>query len=260
MLRKLIKHSRIAAANWRHHRQGRCVICGHRGLFYAFDADDPKEMLLCLKCRSVSRQRLLARHLLKLQGIENAHSIKSASRQLAGLKVLDSSGNGPLSTFSGHSPNWVRGAFSENPASLAGGLTFVDLQAIPFDEDYFDVVISEDVLEHVPDPARALSEIRRVLRPEGIHLFTVPYNSLCPTLVRAQLIDGEVVHHADAAYHWDPEIRSECLVFNDFGIDFEDTVRQSGMSFECLRNTNLSSRGLLGNRSVFLSRKPKTSR
>jgi len=43
----------------------------------------------------------------------------------------------------------------------------IDAQAIPFGSDSFDVVIANHMLYHVPDRARGLSEIRRVLRPGG---------------------------------------------------------------------------------------------
>jgi SAM-dependent methyltransferase len=42
--------------------------------------------------------------------------------------------------------------------------------AIP--DESFDVVISTQTLEHVRDPARSISEIRRVLRPGGIALLS----------------------------------------------------------------------------------------
>lgn len=38
---------------------------------------------------------------------------------------------------------------------------------IPFPDNSFDVIWTVDVLEHVPKPERALSEMRRVLRPDG---------------------------------------------------------------------------------------------
>lgn len=45
---------------------------------------------------------------------------------------------------------------------------------LPFDDDAFDVVTAFDVLEHIDDDARALREIRRVLRPGGTLLLSVP--------------------------------------------------------------------------------------
>jgi SAM-dependent methyltransferase len=43
----------------------------------------------------------------------------------------------------------------------------VDAQAIPYPRDRFDGVLANHMLYHVPDRARALSEIRRVLKPGG---------------------------------------------------------------------------------------------
>lgn len=63
-------------------------------------------------------------------------------------------------------------------ADLAlGGLPDVaaDLIALPFRDAAFDAVKATEVLEHVPDTARALAECRRVLRPGGHLVVTVPF-------------------------------------------------------------------------------------
>jgi len=49
-----------------------------------------------------------------------------------------------------------------------------DLTAAPFPDDAFDIVICSHVLEHVPDDARALGEIRRILAPGGHALLLTP--------------------------------------------------------------------------------------
>ncbi len=51
---------------------------------------------------------------------------------------------------------------------------------MPFEDDYFDYVVSWDVMEHVQDHDRALSEIRRVLKPCGrsLHFFPACYRFL----------------------------------------------------------------------------------
>jgi ubiquinone/menaquinone biosynthesis C-methylase UbiE len=46
--------------------------------------------------------------------------------------------------------------------------------ALPFDDGSFDVVWSSEVIEHVADTARWLSEVRRVLVPRGRLLLTTP--------------------------------------------------------------------------------------
>jgi len=45
---------------------------------------------------------------------------------------------------------------------------------LPFDDGSFDVVWSSEVIEHVADTARWLSEVRRVLVPRGRLLLTTP--------------------------------------------------------------------------------------
>jgi ubiquinone/menaquinone biosynthesis C-methylase UbiE len=56
-----------------------------------------------------------------------------------------------------------------NLASTGHAFSFevVDAQSIPFADASFDAVIANHMLYHVPDRPKALSEIRRVLRPSG---------------------------------------------------------------------------------------------
>lgn len=49
-----------------------------------------------------------------------------------------------------------------------------DLSGLPMADDSVDLFVCNHVLEHVPDVARALSEIRRVLRPGGTAILQVP--------------------------------------------------------------------------------------
>jgi SAM-dependent methyltransferase len=45
---------------------------------------------------------------------------------------------------------------------------------IPFKPGAFDTVVSTEVLEHVPEPLRALTEMRRVLKPGGHLVLSTP--------------------------------------------------------------------------------------
>ncbi len=58
-------------------------------------------------------------------------------------------------------------AAKANTAHLAADYAIVDAQEIPYPDGAFDVVIANMMLYHVPDIAKALSEIRRVLKPGG---------------------------------------------------------------------------------------------
>lgn len=49
-----------------------------------------------------------------------------------------------------------------------------DLCDLPFPAQSFDLVIASHVLEHIKDDAKALSEIRRILKPGGIAVLPVP--------------------------------------------------------------------------------------
>jgi ubiquinone/menaquinone biosynthesis C-methylase UbiE len=56
-------------------------------------------------------------------------------------------------------------------------LVLGDLEALPFAPGDFATVVCTEVLEHVPDISAALAEIRRVLRPGGYLLGSVPADS-----------------------------------------------------------------------------------
>lgn len=51
----------------------------------------------------------------------------------------------------------------------------VDAHDIPFEDNTFDGVIAQAVLEHVADPARCVAEIHRVLRPDGMVYAEIPF-------------------------------------------------------------------------------------
>jgi ubiquinone/menaquinone biosynthesis C-methylase UbiE len=85
---------------------------------------------------------------------------RSATRNLAVLEINEAGSLSPvLRQFAGYT-------LASYPA--------VDIHAMPYPDDTFDLVIHSDVLEHVVDPIRALAECRRVLRPGAVLCFTVP--------------------------------------------------------------------------------------
>lgn len=57
-------------------------------------------------------------------------------------------------------------------------ITKIDLTDIPFKEESFDILICNHVLEHVPDYMKALTEIYRVLKKNGIAILQTPYSKL----------------------------------------------------------------------------------
>jgi SAM-dependent methyltransferase len=48
-----------------------------------------------------------------------------------------------------------------------------DIMALPFDDDAFDIVVSQFGVMFLPDKGRGFAEVRRVLRPGGVFVFSV---------------------------------------------------------------------------------------
>lgn len=49
-----------------------------------------------------------------------------------------------------------------------------DASNLPLPDAYFDVVIADNVMEHIDDPEKTLTEIARVLKPGGSFFFKTP--------------------------------------------------------------------------------------
>ena len=58
--------------------------------------------------------------------------------------------------------------------SASSRIMRIEDDTLPFPENYFDIVVSNQVFEHVKDLDRPLREIRRVLRPHGIFMALFP--------------------------------------------------------------------------------------
>lgn len=57
---------------------------------------------------------------------------------------------------------------------LGVGYTVADAQRLPFEDESFDLVVTVDVIEHVPDSRAMAREVARVVRPGGRALLTCP--------------------------------------------------------------------------------------
>lgn len=49
-----------------------------------------------------------------------------------------------------------------------------DATDIPYPDATFDVVISDNVMEHIADPRAVFSEVHRIMKPGGVFLFKTP--------------------------------------------------------------------------------------
>lgn len=56
------------------------------------------------------------------------------------------------------------------------GIDFVgSAEALPFADNSIDLVVTQEVLEHVPDPFQSMREIHRVLKPGGSAFVQLPF-------------------------------------------------------------------------------------
>jgi SAM-dependent methyltransferase len=111
------------------------------------------------------------------------------------------------------------------------GLRNEDATQLTFADESFEVFLSFEVLEHIPDYKKALFETHRVLRPGGRFYFTAPFApGRQNTVVRARIENGKIVHMLEPEYHGDP-IRSEgILCFQHFGWDIVDSLAEAGFT------------------------------
>lgn len=52
---------------------------------------------------------------------------------------------------------------------------FYDGQTLPFPDSYFDSIIAIEVFEHLPNPEEILDEFKRILKPNGNIIITIPF-------------------------------------------------------------------------------------
>ena len=66
-----------------------------------------------------------------------------------------------------------------------------DICNLPFPDDTFDYVMSTEVFEHLPYPEKAMIELRRVAKPDGYLIISVPFE---PFFHWGNLLRGKYWH------------------------------------------------------------------
>ena len=148
------------------------------------------------------------------------------------------------------------------PAGLArdagDGVLSIDLQAIAFPDASFSLIVSNGVMEHIPDAPAAEAEIARVLMPGGTHGFTIPFDESAEhdTVLAELRPDGAVRHHGEPIYHEDPLRPEGALVYRRFShAGLRERYARHGCTLETYRLWS-ERYGLLGPRHwIHLARK-----
>lgn len=101
------------------------------------------------------------------------------------------------------------------------GMRVLDITQIDLPDASFDFIICNHVLEHIPDEARAVMEMRRVLRPGGCMLLSMPVSlALEETL---ETPDADTPEKRLARYGQDDHVRL-------YGLDVKRRLERYGLS------------------------------
>jgi SAM-dependent methyltransferase len=103
-----------------------------------------------------------------------------------------------------------------------------NMLSFSYDNNSFEALFHGDVLEHVPDIPKALSECHRILKPGGQLLFTCPMTNLDRHITRARIEQGQLVHLLPPGYHGNPMDNSGVLVFTEPGLQLANDLRAAG--------------------------------
>lgn len=105
-----------------------------------------------------------------------------------------------------------------------------DLTLLTYEDNLFDVVMHQDVLEHIPDYSAALREGFRTLKPGGYMFFTAPFvpNSEKNIIRACMLPDGSIEHLLTPEYHGNPLAPEGCLAFYHFGWELLEQMKTIG--------------------------------
>ncbi len=165
----------------------------------------------CPYCMSLERTRVLDLFLDRELGVYNKN----------GLKILHFAPEKALVKKLSKMPGVEYVDADINPA-FAGNV--IDIESIPFEDDYFDLIVCSHVLGHVKDEAAAVDEMYRVIKPGGL------------ALVMTLLSDREDTFE-------DPAIKTEEDRLQNYGeydlqrlhgLDFSSRLEKGGFSVEVI--------------------------
>lgn len=119
------------------------------------------------------------------------------------------------------------------PGSTTRSWRCENLEALTLADESIDIQVTQDVMEHVLDPALAFQEIARTLKPGGAHIFTVPLvNKASPSRRRAERSADGTIHHLESpVFHGNPIDSSGSLVTMDWGYDIAAFIHDASGLF-----------------------------
>lgn len=199
---------------------GFCHCCDRETTFIAYHSW-LRDEFKCSNCRSIPRNRAL---LLVLQ--QNYPNWKNLS-----IHESSPSGGGASTRLRRACEKYLASQYYPHTAFgvMVGEFRNENLELQTFDDESFDVVVTQDVLEHVYDPSSVFREIARTLKPGGAHVFTVPLvNKHRSTQVWAtRNSDGSPNFLYEPDYHGNPIDPRGSPVTVRWGYDIVDFIKRA---------------------------------
>ncbi|MEP6737048.1 MAG: class I SAM-dependent methyltransferase [Chryseolinea sp.] len=139
-----------------------CPVCGWSfKKFLPYGRINTRQNALCPHCLSLERHRLIWLFLQKKTDYFKAqHDVLHIAPEACFMDPMETLNHRRYIT-----------ADIESPLAKVK----MDIHAMPFNDNSFDLVLCNHVLEHVQDDIKAVSEITRVLRPGGLAILQVPF-------------------------------------------------------------------------------------
>jgi SAM-dependent methyltransferase len=191
---------------------GYCHCCRQETVF-EIRGDWLRDQYLCLNCFSIPRQRHIQ------------YVLDSFFKGWEEKNIHESSPANDLISRYCTSYSFSQYFEGVNEGSLIDGVRCENLESLTFPDCTFDIFITQDVFEHILNPERAASEIMRVLKPSGFHVFTAPKNKgITVSYPRARMAGKKIEYIEEAMYHGNPVGDGRALVTWDYGDDFEDLI------------------------------------
>ncbi|MGE5466689.1 MAG: methyltransferase domain-containing protein [Ignavibacteria bacterium] len=212
-------------------RLSRCPVCGgdqfvQHNVIWRELADDwqlsPEEHgyidrqqgFFCTRCACNLRSMALARAICASFGFDGNFVQFVATPTAQGLAVLEINEAGQLGRF-------LRALRGHRLISYPE----YDMTCLSLPAAAFDLVVHSDTLEHVPDPLAGLAECRRVLKPDGRCIYTVP------------IVVDRVSRSREGlkpSFHGAPtDGRNDMIVHHEFGADAWKTAAEAGFTRVC---------------------------
>ncbi len=154
--------------------------------------------------------------------------------EITNSRVLDiGCGTGNLGKFLKQQGNQcfgitVSGEEAEMARKKLDGVAVVDVEiaeALPFQKEYFDVIILADVLEHLRDPVHILKLVKQYLRPSGWLIVSIP--NVANLIIRINLLRGRFdydrVGILDSTHLRFYTMKSACSLLTSTGYEIKET-------------------------------------